>query len=233
MFDIHKVKPIHGWREFFGEVGIIVIGVLIALTGEQAVERLHYRTEMSEAREALKVEIESNLWSIDDRLRLTACVNARLNDIDRWADSQGTNNPLKLVEPVAGPTVQVTGTSVWRITTASVVGKMPFQDRVYYARLYDTLATADGLTERMADQWRTLGLLTDGETLTPAQVFQVRYYVRRLRSGNAILASDAKVLLSDGASKGLVPRNEASYVPELLARQRAFCRSIVSTAASR
>jgi len=24
-------KPLHGWREFAGEVGIIVIGVLIAL----------------------------------------------------------------------------------------------------------------------------------------------------------------------------------------------------------
>ncbi len=227
MFDIHKVKPVHGWREFIGEVGIIVLGVLIALTGEQAVERLHYRTEMSEAKEALKVEIESNLWSIDDRLKLTACVDARLNDIDRWADSQGTSKPLAFVEPVAGPTLQVTGTSVWRIATASVVGNMPFQDRVYYARLYDTLATADGLTERMADQWRTIGLLTDGETLTSKQILQLQYYVRRLRSGNAILASDAKVLLADGARKGLVPRNDAAYVPELLGRQRAFCKSIV------
>jgi len=27
----HLPKPLHGWREFAGEVGIIVIGVLIAL----------------------------------------------------------------------------------------------------------------------------------------------------------------------------------------------------------
>jgi hypothetical protein len=27
----HLPKPLHGWREFIGEVGIIVIGVLIAL----------------------------------------------------------------------------------------------------------------------------------------------------------------------------------------------------------
>jgi hypothetical protein len=28
----HLPKPLHGWREFAGEVGIIVIGVLIALS---------------------------------------------------------------------------------------------------------------------------------------------------------------------------------------------------------
>ena len=31
--SIHIPKPLHGWREFVGEVGIIVIGVLIALGG--------------------------------------------------------------------------------------------------------------------------------------------------------------------------------------------------------
>ena len=27
----HLPKPLHGWREFAGEVGVIVLGVLIAL----------------------------------------------------------------------------------------------------------------------------------------------------------------------------------------------------------
>lgn len=31
----HMPKPMHGWREFLGEVGIIVFGVLIALSAEQ------------------------------------------------------------------------------------------------------------------------------------------------------------------------------------------------------
>ena len=35
--DIHKPKPIRNWREFLKEVGIIVLGVSIALAGEQAV----------------------------------------------------------------------------------------------------------------------------------------------------------------------------------------------------
>lgn len=34
----HKSHPIHDWREFLKEIGIIVIGVLIALAAEQGVE---------------------------------------------------------------------------------------------------------------------------------------------------------------------------------------------------
>ena len=31
---IHVPKPTHGWKAFFGEILVIVIGVLIALTAE-------------------------------------------------------------------------------------------------------------------------------------------------------------------------------------------------------
>lgn len=52
--DIHKVKPVHGWREFFGEIGIIVLGVLIALLAEGVVQKLHWREQIAAGREALK-----------------------------------------------------------------------------------------------------------------------------------------------------------------------------------
>lgn len=42
----HMPKPLHGWREFAGEVGIIVIGVLIALGAEQVVETVHGNAEV-------------------------------------------------------------------------------------------------------------------------------------------------------------------------------------------
>ena len=33
-------KPLHGWRALFGEVGVIVLGVLIALGAQQFARRL-------------------------------------------------------------------------------------------------------------------------------------------------------------------------------------------------
>lgn len=50
---IHLPKPLHGWREFLAEVGIIVLGVLIALGAEQlqllqTVDQLRVHNEMIE-----------------------------------------------------------------------------------------------------------------------------------------------------------------------------------------
>src|SRR6185437_9249744 len=32
--EIHKPKPVHNWREFLTEIGVVVIGVCIALAAE-------------------------------------------------------------------------------------------------------------------------------------------------------------------------------------------------------
>ena len=55
--DVHKPKPVRTWRELLGEIGIIVIGVLIALGAEQAIEAIHERSEAAQLRSALKAEL--------------------------------------------------------------------------------------------------------------------------------------------------------------------------------
>jgi hypothetical protein len=49
----HLPKPLHGWREFAGEVGIIDNGVLIALGAEQVVETVHGNSEVRQFRSAV------------------------------------------------------------------------------------------------------------------------------------------------------------------------------------
>lgn len=46
-------KPVHGWREFADEVGIIAIGALIALAAKQVVEDVHWRSAVAGERKAL------------------------------------------------------------------------------------------------------------------------------------------------------------------------------------
>jgi hypothetical protein len=49
----HLPKPLHGWREFAGEIGIIVVGVLIALSAEQFAEFVNDRAQVRHGEEAL------------------------------------------------------------------------------------------------------------------------------------------------------------------------------------
>jgi len=56
----HPPKPLHGWRAFAGEVGIIVLGVLIALGAQQLVEDFHQRSELHDAEAAMTSEIRDD-----------------------------------------------------------------------------------------------------------------------------------------------------------------------------
>ena len=66
----HLPKPLHGWRELVGEVGIIVVGVLIALAAEQIVETLHWRNQTRETERALRTEIQESVNSVAERQAL-------------------------------------------------------------------------------------------------------------------------------------------------------------------
>lgn len=58
--EVHRPKPAHGWRTFLGEVGIIVLGVLIALVAEQAVRALEWRHKVHAAQAAMAAELRDD-----------------------------------------------------------------------------------------------------------------------------------------------------------------------------
>ena len=89
---VHLPKGFHGWRELAKEVGIIVIGVLIALGFEQLVQAWHWRHQARMTREALTNEIVlSALWA-EERVAVQPCLHdrishlvAKLNSGREWA----------------------------------------------------------------------------------------------------------------------------------------------------
>jgi hypothetical protein len=73
---VHLPKPLHGWREFVGEVGIIVLGVLLALGAEQSVEKWHWRQRVHEAEVSISKELgEDDGAQAYARLALAPCIN--------------------------------------------------------------------------------------------------------------------------------------------------------------
>jgi len=67
--DVHPPhEPIHSWRDFFVHLSTITVGLLIALGLENAVESLHHRDIVSEARENIRREIEQNQEAVKEDL---------------------------------------------------------------------------------------------------------------------------------------------------------------------
>ena len=71
--DIHKPKPVHNWQELLSEIGVVVIGIVIALSLEEGLRALHDRGIASEAREAVREEIRQNLSFMAGRLETQPC----------------------------------------------------------------------------------------------------------------------------------------------------------------
>src|SRR4051794_27960033 len=135
----HLPKPLHGWREFTGEVGIIVLGVLIALGAEQVVETIHSRYQVGETRRALDSELSRDLAAYQWRLSERPCARARVEELDRWAKGIADGRRIKLKKRVAAPIFFSINTSVWQTTNGDAAARMPLAPKLDYARMYDAM----------------------------------------------------------------------------------------------
>lgn len=86
-------KPLHGWRQFAGEVGIIVVGVLIALGAEQLVASWHWRSEVRQTDQRLVQEMAMNLANAYERFAIDPCLRPRLAELRDQLLATGTQWP--------------------------------------------------------------------------------------------------------------------------------------------
>ena len=77
----HLPKPLHGWRAFAGEVGIIVLGVLIALGFGQIVEQWQWRRQVATTRDALAIELATSANQGAERLAMEGCLRDRIGEL--------------------------------------------------------------------------------------------------------------------------------------------------------
>jgi hypothetical protein len=139
--EIHLPKPLHGWREFVGEVGIIVLGVLIALGFEQLVDAWRWRREVGSTRQAIANEIVDSVNQGAMRIAVEDCLRDRIGELaGRLSASPGrwTADPMPLAPGVQLPH--------WDNRSMGRVYAMPL--RGWSQDAWDT-AKADGAVDHM------------------------------------------------------------------------------------
>jgi|GEM_PF-1769912 len=100
--------PRNGWRVFAGEVGVIVLGVVIALAAQQAVEELRWRNEVRLTEDALTIEIVDSVLHASERLMVNRCLSGRLTDlIGKVTSNEGpwSGDPMPLQQAALGVTI--------------------------------------------------------------------------------------------------------------------------------
>ena len=143
----HLPKPLHGWREFAGEVGIIVVGVLIALAAEQVVEELHWRSEGHKALESLRQEMGDHFDDASEAMIAAPCIDRQLQLLEARLTRSGPYQPAPLFqEPSQGYTVRAPSRlwpdTVWHsIGSEGVVSHLDPELRMSLSNYYSQVPT--------------------------------------------------------------------------------------------
>jgi hypothetical protein len=159
-------KPLHGWREFAGEVGIIVIGVLIALGAEQVVEEIHFRNAVASERMALHEALRDELAEPAGRLTQEPCIRRRLDELLIVFRRHTSGAPLGTVGFVGVPAVVGNSTDAWSTAAGGeTLDHMKLDERLELGHDFAGLATMRSSLLEEAHVWDELRRLDHPDIL--------------------------------------------------------------------
>ncbi|MBV9550396.1 MAG: hypothetical protein JO256_12065 [Alphaproteobacteria bacterium] len=191
--EIHKPKPVHSWREFLSEIGVVVIGVCIALAAEQSVEWLHWHVQVGEAREVIATELTENLAGAINRVRQADCVERGLDQLAIILDGAAKSGSLPPVGNIGIPWRQTYPSGAWESVIASQTAThFPRQQLADIASLYKVIQRLAEFNSQELEPWNSLfTMVGPGRRLDPASEAKLRDALSQARSdsrGAAYLA---------------------------------------------
>jgi len=102
--EIHKPKPVRSWRELLSEIAVVVIGIAIALTGEQVVDELRWAHKVREAEDAMRRELTEDTRDAFFRLASEDCARRDLDRIESLlVASRDRGAPIPTIARYARP----------------------------------------------------------------------------------------------------------------------------------
>jgi hypothetical protein len=164
-------KPMHGWREFAGEVGIIVLGVLIALAAGQLVESWNWSRKVSEARQRLAPELGEDLGQAELYDRSRSCTEHRLDELAAIiVQAQQTGRLPRLGNP-SQPYWFTWDMGVWQSLVADQTATHFGHDELgAYSGTYQFIASIEEASKEQLQAWTTLsGLTGPGRRFEPGE----------------------------------------------------------------
>jgi hypothetical protein len=202
----HLPKPLHGWREFAGEVGIIVVGVLIALGAEQLVESWHWRKEVDQARSALGFELADSVGEGYEREHIYDCVEGRLDFLAATVDEAAATGRLPPLPFPESTPFRTWLDATWQTTMAGqVASHFDRRQLTVYGEIYGFVQNLQQLGPRELAVWSRLDAIAGpGRPITSEETVSLRNDIAEARLLNR-LTTIAGMRLREAADKGAIP----------------------------
>ncbi len=205
--DIHAPKhPIHGWREFLKEVGIIVLGVLIALGAEQSVETIHWRHKVEEAEGSMRLELRD-----DDgpqaftRAAMVQCFALQLDTLQGAIEGGRDRRAVIALAQAYTPPVHTWDSEAWKAALASDAASHTSADRmVTWSKPYRNIPVLQELNMlENGDLVELQPTRRAGGPLSTVESDRMLAAVERLRITNQQMAGRSSILLLGMAMNGV------------------------------
>lgn len=218
--------PIHGWRIFIGEVGVIVLGVLLALGAQQSVEDIQMRREVATFRETINREIALNLYGYQARTRQAPCLAKRLGELNDWLKKARSGQP---VPPLRGSTPFAVSPyrSAWDNRNAEVFAKLPADIRTRYAEFYDEMTNNSRLTQLENERWGALAPYTEPGPISLADRRMISPALGSIASLNGLILGNLQLSQDIGKYLGVRPIAPDGVAADV-ERYLANCRSAIA-----
>lgn len=182
-------KPLHGWRRFLGEVGIIVLGVLIALGLGAVATEIGWRVDASAARKAIGLELGEALGTAIERTRFAPCVDRRLDELARLVDRAATTGRLPPLGDVRSPPLRPWNRGIWDSSiSAQTTAHFDRADLNAYVAAYQYIDMLSATNRQELAAWTELySLVGPGRALMPAEAADLRRAIGIARGANRFL----------------------------------------------
>lgn len=203
----HLPKPIHGWREFVGEIAIIVIGVLIALGAEYLIEQWHWREQADIAEAAFRQELAEMGGVAYERLIIQPCLQGRIGELanhlsettEHWkASPMAVRSSLyrNVLPVVYRPPTRPLLTDGWKSAIASgTLNHLPSEHVQALSALYEQVLEFDALQREEAKAAASLTPLAFDRALDGSNRIQILASLAEVDRINSLMALDASQML--------------------------------------
>ncbi len=203
----HKPKPVHSRRELLIEIGVIVIGVAIALAGEQTVEALHWKNKVADAEAAMGHELSGDLAYAASQLAMADCAKKYLSRMENAVADRRADTLRQLA--AMGPPFT---THPWVIEswTAAINSQIPDhipRDRLAaFAIAFRRVTTERELQFSMLDHYAEIAGARLIEAPTPDISYAQLAALDKLKQEHSLtLLIAASLLNADGRQLGIKP----------------------------
>lgn len=221
----HKLKPVHSWRELLSEIGVVVIGVCIALAAEQAVDWLHWRDKVSTARSAIASETATNLSYGIMRMRRAACTEKSLDTLAQTLDAASKSGSLPPVGEFGSARNNVMLSGQWdSLMSSETAAHFPADEVAGLSAIYVYGARYNDRTLQEVDTIAQLDTMAGpGRKLDPESEARLREALSHERLNNRALSNYGVRIWQVVAQRHLKFSKEDFHLIDAAQRQPVSC----------